>query len=61
MEDSDSLSWTEAFGTAVSLALPTRIELERDVESDVSPQEDLRGLLKELVNDALSGAEKKKN
>ncbi len=61
MEDSSALSWTEAFGSAVSLALPTRIELERDVESDVSPQEDLRGLLKELVQDALSGAEKKKN
>ncbi|MFN7685494.1 MAG: AAA family ATPase [Oligoflexia bacterium] len=55
----------QAFVTAALLALPTRIELERDAEASGSHADELRALVSELAKDAFSGAEspsvKKKN
>ena len=54
----------EAFLTAVLLGLPTRIEIERAVDSTLSPKEQLETLLTELANQAMaepSDAEKKKS
>jgi MoxR-like ATPase len=44
-----------AFIRAALMALPTRIELERDVESEQDPQKQMEQLLKELARDALGG------
>ena len=54
----------DAFMGAARVALPTRIELERDSEGAKGHQEEMLDLLDGLAEDALSGAtedEKKKN
>jgi hypothetical protein len=45
--------YTQAFQTAVLLALPTRIEMETEIDSDSSTREKLEALLKEWVNQIL--------
>jgi len=62
----ETLTPREAFFRAALLALPTRIELERDVDSEASPPEELKKLVQELAQEAWSGAfeqgiEKKKS
>jgi MoxR-like ATPase len=62
----ETLTPREAFFRAALLALPTRIELERDVDSEASPAEELKKLVQELAQEAWSGAleqgiEKKKS
>ena len=52
----DGKTLEEAFVAAAMLALPTRIELERDVEHEGSIQEELESLLKGLASDAFQGA-----
>lgn len=57
-------SLQEAFTTAARLSLPTRIEIERDAESDAADGESLKKLISELTDQALAGSgsgEKKKN
>ena len=45
-----------AFLESAVLALPTRIEIERDTESQASAREDLLELVREWVKTALAGA-----
>lgn len=58
-------SLPESFVAAAILALPTRIEIERDPESTSAQGEDLRALIREWASEALSaspvGASKKKS
>ena len=56
-------SFEDAFLQAALLALPTRIEIERDAESDQSARDELLGLLREWSKaalDSLPGGELKK-
>jgi hypothetical protein len=46
-----------AFSKAARLALPTRIELERDAEGEDDLQSRLKTLLQDLVQKALDGAD----
>lgn len=59
---SRKMSIHEAFLTATLMALPTRIEIERESDSEKSLQEEMEALLTELSNEALGEAssEKKK-
>ena len=43
----EGTSFKDAFRMAVLLALPTRIELEREADADRSPQSEIQALLKE--------------
>lgn len=43
-----------AFLKAALMALPTRLELERDVESEFDPSEQMEHLIRELAKDALN-------
>lgn len=51
----DEVPFAEAFRHAVHMALPTRIEIERDSESESSHQDEVFRLLDELTESALSG------
>lgn len=50
---SEGYSLKDAFFEAVLLALPTRIEIEREAESNVSLQEEIEALLRELSDSTL--------
>ena len=49
----DGTSFEEAFLTAAVLALPTRIEIERETETEQSFQVEVESLLKELTDSVL--------
>ncbi len=49
----DGAEFGQAFLQAALMALPTRIEIERDVESDASHQQEVAALLRELVQETL--------
>jgi MoxR-like ATPase len=61
----EGLSFEEAFLTAVQMALPTRIEIEREAESNQSPRAEVESLLqewaREILKDLDSGDLKKKS
>lgn len=60
----EGASLEDAFVTAVKLALPTRLEMERDAEAEGSARQELERLLKDWAREALAGVrdgEKKKN
>jgi MoxR-like ATPase len=62
----EGAEFSDAFLDAALMALPTRIEMERDAASDRSVQAELESLLSELAEDTLSNLEsqapeKKKN
>ncbi len=50
------LDLSVAFLKAAMMALPTRIELERDVESESDPHDQMELLLRDLAREALNGA-----
>lgn len=50
----DGADFETAFVEAALMALPTRIEMEREIESDRSPQQETESLLKELSQSVLS-------
>lgn len=47
----------EAFRMAVLLALPTRIEMERDIDIEKSPHGEIRKLLEELSENSMKAAQ----
>lgn len=49
----DGIPFKDAFQSAALLGLPTRIELERDVESEVSFRKEMEALLKEWTTSVL--------
>jgi MoxR-like ATPase len=51
----DGMKFDDALREAAMIALPTRIELERDTESEASTKELIESLIKGLVQDAMSG------
>jgi MoxR-like ATPase len=55
----DGLKFEDALREAALIALPTRIELERDAESEISTQELIENLIKALVQEAMSGTSHK--
>ena len=55
LASSSKRSFSEAFLWAALLALPTRIEIERDAESSVGIQSEVRSLVETWVNEVLSG------
>lgn len=61
----EGMSFHEAFMTAMLMALPTRIEIEHEVESERSPRAELENLLKEwaslILEELNSGDIKKKS
>jgi MoxR-like ATPase len=50
----EGISFSKAFLAAVLLALPTRIEIEREAESDLSVRAEVEGLLKEWAENILN-------
>lgn len=60
---SEGMSFEQAFMIAILMALPTRIEIEREVESERSPRAELESLLQEwvrLILDELNNGDIKK-
>lgn len=55
-QDGADVEFKDAFLAAALMALPTRIEIERETDSDRSAQEEIETLLGELVEEALSEA-----
>ncbi len=53
----DGAGLRDAVISAALLALPTRIEIERDVESDQSLRKELESLTREMAQNALDGVE----
>jgi MoxR-like ATPase len=53
---SGGMAFAEAFLRAALMALPTRIEIEREVESDRSPRAEVEALLREWVATVLENA-----
>lgn len=50
-------SLVEAFTAAVLMALPTRIEIERDADSERTGRSELEALLREWAGEALGNPE----
>ncbi len=52
----DGMDFAEAFKQAAFIALPTRIEFERDADSDSSSKDELQSFIEQLVKTALEGS-----